>query len=58
MCIRDRINVIQYHKLNIFVVAILRILVEVAKKNRRNQGARPVSYTHLDVYKRQVKRSS
>lgn len=34
------INVIQYHKLNIFVVAILRILVEVAKKNRRNQGAR------------------
>ena len=34
------INVIQYHKLNIFVVAILRILVGVAKKNRRNQGAR------------------
>ena len=50
MCIRDRISFS-------FIIPLSINAVRQVPLNKGNLGVNPVSYTHLDVYKRQVKMS-
>ena len=57
MCIRDRLGVILVELL-LFVESVIvfvwRLLVRLVKLMRIKDNTKAVSYTHLDVYKRQV----
>ena len=53
MCIRDSLKSVSFNGEGEYPMEFIKELEEIRKEYYANEGVFPVSYTHLDVYKRQ-----